>query len=196
MLASYYDDLLQAEEKGWNLIMEKYARMMESTAWEQYQELKKDLPERSEKRLAIQEEIIKIQVGWMEEFAKRNIRSWLEMPEVFIHPKTVHITLPMKHICGANLEPIRADVIIIWKVYCRHCQSVWKSRSYDYGRNGSFVWVCVHGRSRTEKCRYGFKILDNCKCIEKDFKDVQMLIKRNYKGEYCHEYKKKCRKKS
>ena len=70
MLASYYDDLLQAEEKGWNLIMEKYARMMESTAWEQYQELKKDLPERSEKRLAIQEEIIKIQVGWMEEFAK------------------------------------------------------------------------------------------------------------------------------
>ena len=27
------------------------------------------------------------------------------------------------------------------------------------------------------KCRYGFKILDNCKCIEKDFKDVQMLIK-------------------
>lgn len=71
LLVSYYDDLLKAEEKGWNLIMEKYARMMESTAWEQYQELKKDLPERSEKRLAIQEEIIKIQVGWMEEFAKK-----------------------------------------------------------------------------------------------------------------------------
>ncbi len=71
LLASFYQDLMDAEEKGWNLITEKYARMMESTAPEKYAELEKDLPKRSEERIAIQEEIIKIQVGWMEEFAEK-----------------------------------------------------------------------------------------------------------------------------
>ena len=71
LLISYLNDLLAAEAAGWNLITEKYARMMESTAPEKYVELKASLPERSRKRLAIQEEIIKIQVGWMEEFAEK-----------------------------------------------------------------------------------------------------------------------------
>jgi len=69
LLESFYNDLLVAENKGWNLIMEKYARMMESTAPEKYEELKKDLPVLDGERIAIQEEIIKIQVSWMEEFA-------------------------------------------------------------------------------------------------------------------------------
>ena len=69
LLESFYADLISAENKGWNLIMEKYARMMESTTPEKYEELKKDLPVLSEERMAIQEEIIKIQVGWMEDFA-------------------------------------------------------------------------------------------------------------------------------
>lgn len=70
LLNSFYSDLTEADQKGWNLIMEKYARMMESTAPERYEELKATLPVRNEKRLAIQEEIIKIQVAWMEELAK------------------------------------------------------------------------------------------------------------------------------
>ena len=69
LLESFYADLVSAENKGWNLIMEKYARMMESTTPEKYEELKKDLPALSEERMAIQEEIIKIQVSWMEDFA-------------------------------------------------------------------------------------------------------------------------------
>lgn len=71
LLESYCNDLLAAENKGWNLIMEKYARMMASTAPEKYEELKKDLPLLSRERIVIQEEIIKIQVTWMEEFAKQ-----------------------------------------------------------------------------------------------------------------------------
>ena len=71
LLDSFCNDLLSAENKGWNLIMEKYARMMESTTPEKYEELKKDLPVLDEERIAIQEEIIKIQVGWMEEFAAK-----------------------------------------------------------------------------------------------------------------------------
>lgn len=71
LLKSYLEDLLEAERKGWNLIMEKYARMMESTAPEEYKSLKDALPKRQTKRLVLQEEIIKIQVAWMEKFSKQ-----------------------------------------------------------------------------------------------------------------------------
>ncbi len=71
LLDSYYNDLLVADSKGWNMIMEKYARMMESTAPDRYDQLKKDIPELTSDRIAIQEEIIKIQVSWMKEFASQ-----------------------------------------------------------------------------------------------------------------------------
>ncbi|MDE6023832.1 MAG: DUF4125 family protein [Lachnospiraceae bacterium] len=71
LLASYRADLIEAEENGWNLITEKYARMMKSTAPERYAEIEGTLPVRNEERIAIQEEIIKIQVEWMEEFAAK-----------------------------------------------------------------------------------------------------------------------------
>ena len=71
LLSSFYGDLVTAENKGWNLIMEKYARMMKSTTPEKYARLEKELPVLNEERIAIQEEIIKIQVGWMEEFATK-----------------------------------------------------------------------------------------------------------------------------
>ena len=69
LLSSYYNDLLVAEQNGWNLIMEKYARMMKSTAPEKYVKLEKELPIRNKEREIITEEIIKIQVEWMEEFS-------------------------------------------------------------------------------------------------------------------------------
>ena len=71
LLKSYLADLKDAQNAGWNLITEKYARMMKSTAPLQYAQLEKELPYRSEQRIAIQEEIIKIQVAWMEEFARK-----------------------------------------------------------------------------------------------------------------------------
>ena len=71
LLQSFYNDLLTADAKGWNLIMEKYARMMQSTAPEKYAELEKELPVLNEDRIAIQEAIIQIQVGWMEDFAAK-----------------------------------------------------------------------------------------------------------------------------
>ena len=40
ILESYYQDLQDADAKGWNLLTEKYARMMESTAPVQYEQLK------------------------------------------------------------------------------------------------------------------------------------------------------------
>ena len=69
LLESFHNDLLLAKERGWNLITEKYARMMKSTAPKEYALLEKTLPVLSEDRIQIQEEIIKIQVNWMEEFS-------------------------------------------------------------------------------------------------------------------------------
>ena len=69
LLSSYYTDLTLAEQSGWNLITEKYARMMKSTVPEKYAELEPELPVRSEEREVITEEIVKIQVAWMEEFS-------------------------------------------------------------------------------------------------------------------------------
>ncbi len=71
LLNHYYQDLLAAEQSGWNLITEKYARMMKSTAPEEYARLETELPVRSEERERITEEIVKIQVAWMEKFAEK-----------------------------------------------------------------------------------------------------------------------------
>lgn len=56
---------------GRNLIEEKYARMMESTAPEKYAEFEERLPELSEEKKAIIEEIVQLQVKWMEAFARK-----------------------------------------------------------------------------------------------------------------------------
>ena len=71
ILESYYQDLQDAEAKGWNLLTEKYARMMKSTAPVQYVQLKERLPERSERRLEQQERMLKKVVSWEEAFAKQ-----------------------------------------------------------------------------------------------------------------------------
>lgn len=83
LLSSYYNDLLLAEQNGWNLITEKYARMMKSTAPKKYAELEAELPVRSEEREHITEEIVKVQVVWMEEFAE-------EFPKMAGKARSIH----------------------------------------------------------------------------------------------------------
>lgn len=68
-LESYLEDIREAEANHWNLLTEKYARMMESTAPKQYAELAKWIPERSRERIQIQEELIRAKLRWEEEFA-------------------------------------------------------------------------------------------------------------------------------
>ncbi|MBO4289201.1 MAG: DUF4125 family protein, partial [Lachnospiraceae bacterium] len=71
LLKSYLQDLKEAEEAGWNLITEKYARMMQSTDPAGYEALEDRLPKRSAERLAAQEEVIAVHVGWNEEMASK-----------------------------------------------------------------------------------------------------------------------------
>ncbi|MDD6812078.1 MAG: DUF4125 family protein [Lachnospiraceae bacterium] len=71
MLQSYLNDFAAAKQKGWNLITEKYGRMMESTTPDHYAKIKDKLPCLSPEKKQIIEEIVKIQVGFMEELAER-----------------------------------------------------------------------------------------------------------------------------
>ncbi len=68
LLRSYLDDLKHAENMGWNMITEKYGRMMEHTHPEEYARIKEYLPERSAERLSAQEEVIAQEVAWDEAF--------------------------------------------------------------------------------------------------------------------------------
>lgn len=70
MLCQYYYDFERESKLGHNLIEEKYGRMMESTAPEKYEEIKHHFPALSQEKKNIIEEIVKIQVEFMEEFAE------------------------------------------------------------------------------------------------------------------------------
>ncbi len=70
LLHSFYRDLLEGKEAGRNLIMEKYAYMMESTEPEEYEKLKEGLPIVSDEKKALIEQIIAVQVDWREAFSK------------------------------------------------------------------------------------------------------------------------------
>ena len=70
MLMSFTQDFKEANANHWNLITEKYGRMMQSTAPQRYQALAPLLKERTAKQLEIVEAIIKIQIPWMEELVK------------------------------------------------------------------------------------------------------------------------------
>ncbi len=83
LLQSFLQDLKKAKETGWNLISEKYARMMESTCKEEYDRLKDKLPFVSEEKKAVVEQIVAIQVGFMEAFAK-------EFPLVAGNARVIH----------------------------------------------------------------------------------------------------------
>lgn len=83
MLLQYLYDFHREYERGHNLITEKYGRMMESTAPEKYEELRKNFPEISEEKKHIIEQICSLQVQWMEEFAA-------EYPPLAENARSIH----------------------------------------------------------------------------------------------------------
>lgn len=75
LLLSYRRDFEAACERGWNMVMEKYGRMMISTDTVEYNKICVHFPTVSEEKAAIIEEIVKIQVSWMEAFAQEYPKS-------------------------------------------------------------------------------------------------------------------------
>lgn len=69
MLLQYLYEFKTNFANGRNMIEEKYARMMESTAPLEYAAFADQLPPISEEKKAIMEQVVGLQVKWMEEFA-------------------------------------------------------------------------------------------------------------------------------
>lgn len=89
MLFQYIFDFRREYQRGHNLIEEKYGRMMESTAPEEYEKIREHFPKLSEEKKQIIEQICEVQVGWMEAFAQeypdladnaRSIHTWEDNP--------------------------------------------------------------------------------------------------------------------
>ena len=69
LLRSYLDDLDEANRVGRNLVTEKYARMMASTAPDEYRErIEPFIPHLSDERIARQERVFTVQVAWARDF--------------------------------------------------------------------------------------------------------------------------------
>ena len=72
LLRSYLDDLDEANRVGRYLVTEKYARMMASTAPDEYRErIEPFIPRLSDERVARQERVIAVQVAWARDFRGR-----------------------------------------------------------------------------------------------------------------------------
>lgn len=64
ILESYAEDIRQAYAEGRNLLFEKYARMMEATYPEEYEEVKGCLPAVSPEKQKMTEKIVSIHMEW------------------------------------------------------------------------------------------------------------------------------------
>ena len=71
MLIQYLYDFVREYKLGHNLIEEKYGRMMESTAPEEYEAIKDRFPVITSEKKSIIEQIVQLQVDWMEKFADK-----------------------------------------------------------------------------------------------------------------------------
>lgn len=83
MLLQYLYEFKKNYANGRNMIEEKYARMMASTAPLEYAKFADKLPEISTQKQEIMEQIIDLQVKWMEEFAE-------QYPKLAGNARTIH----------------------------------------------------------------------------------------------------------
>ncbi|MFC1925890.1 DUF4125 family protein [Chloroflexota bacterium] len=70
-LKSYLKDLKEAEKKERNLLTEKYARMMRSTAPSEYDQIEHLLPPLNPEVFPLIDKILEIALPWQEELAER-----------------------------------------------------------------------------------------------------------------------------
>ena len=92
MLQSYISDFEEADARGWNLITEKYARMMETTDLQGYLQIAESLPQLLPEKKEIIEEIVRIQVEWMAECAAQYPKAALLARSIFTEEDTLYNT--------------------------------------------------------------------------------------------------------
>lgn len=83
LMISFIQDFHHANAYGRNLITEKYGFMMQSTDPAGFEKIKNSLPVLSDDQILIIEQIVQIQVAWMEKFAE-------EFPHMAGNSRSIH----------------------------------------------------------------------------------------------------------
>lgn len=108
LLDSYLADLVEAERAGRNLVTEKYGRMMESTAPQDFHDnIEPYIPRLSDERIATQEHVIATQVAWAEDFRARYPKLGRAMRVLRTAEDTARNPRRSKHICAGSSAPTR-----------------------------------------------------------------------------------------
>lgn len=126
ILESYAKDLMAAMDKNWNLIFEKYTRMMKSTAPQKYKELEHILPSISEERTARMEKTIAIQTKWLEEFAEKYPNLMREARYIHTKEDTEYETSSETYLRG-ELASYSEETEKLYNAYIEKLQSEGKS---------------------------------------------------------------------
>ena len=139
LLSSYYADLLLAEQNGWNLIMEKYARMMQSTAPKQYAELAFTLPVRSKEREQITEEIVRIQVAWMEQFSEKFPKMAGNARSIHTYEDTAYNTSYETYLRG-ELGTYSEETFVLYGRFIARLLKEERNLAYETMRNTAMLY--------------------------------------------------------
>ena len=83
LIISFIQDFRQANARHWNLITEKYGRMMKTTDPDAYEAIQEKLPLLTETQENIIEQIVRLQVSWMEQFAA-------DYPNMAYNSRSIH----------------------------------------------------------------------------------------------------------
>ena len=145
VLHSYYEDCIKASEEGRNLVFEKYARMMESTYPEEYEELKDTLPDVSDKA-DIVEKIVKINLEWDADMLRDypNLRS----------RGRVHATAEDDVIEGSSMESYLRGELLTYSM--QTLQLIYRETAEAYEKGESLLKQTI----ANETLFYGYASLE------------------------------------
>lgn len=146
LLRSYLSDLEDGERTGRNLVTEKYARMMESTAPDEYESFKDSLPAIDDERRTIAEQVIVIQVGWLEQFVAKYPALAGQIRYIHTSEDTPYDTSAETYLRG-ELDTYSKDTFIL---YCRYVIGL-----YQNGKNLNEMIM------ENTVLQYGYKSLED-----------------------------------
>ena len=115
MLKSFIADFETANACGRNLISEKYGWMMETTSPDEFADIRSLLPKVSPDKRQIIDEIVKIQVAWMEDFSGKQPDTAERMRSIHTSEDTPYNTSYETYLRGELLTYSDATLMLYGK---------------------------------------------------------------------------------
>lgn len=145
VLHSYLDDCRKAYEEGRNLMFEKYGRMMESTFPEEYEEVKKYLPD-VEDKLEIVDKIVGINLEW-------DAKMLRDYPNLRNRGRVL-TTAEDSIMAGSSMESYLRGELLSYSV--RTLELIWKETREAYEKGESLLRQTI----ANETLFYGYSSLE------------------------------------